>query len=119
MAVGWPAGRSLCTGAWPWPGCCPAPILSRPGSAHNIKAVNQLLVVGFYLVNFGYACLLLKADPARTAIAAIETLAAKLGFLLLSLAAMHFTNLYVFHRIRRRAQLATMPVPVAPQARLA
>ena len=28
-------------------------------------AVNQLLVVGFYLVNLGYACLLLKADGRR------------------------------------------------------
>jgi len=60
-------------------------------------------VVGFYLVNLGYASLLLRADPAPSAIAAIETLAVKLGLLLLSLAAMHFVNMYVFHRIRRQA----------------
>ena len=34
--------------------------------------------------------------------------------LLLSLAAMHFANLYVFHRIRRRATIHTMPAPLAP-----
>jgi hypothetical protein len=66
-------------------------------------AVNQLLVVGFYLVNLGYAALIMRADPAGTAIAAIETLASKLGLLLMSLAVMHFANMYVFHRIRRRS----------------
>lgn len=83
------------------------------------EAVNRLLVVGFYLVNLGYASLLLKADPAATAVQAIEVLSFKLGALLLSLGAMHFGNLIVFHRIRRRARLAVMPPPVAPQLRLA
>lgn len=82
-------------------------------------AVNHLLVVGFYLLNLGYACLLLKAQESATAIAAIETLAAKLGALLISLGVMHFANLYLFHRIRRRAQLATLPPPVAPQLSMA
>jgi hypothetical protein len=82
-------------------------------------AVNRLLVVGFYLVNLGYASLLLKAGPAVTTVQAIEVLSFKLGALLLSLGAMHFGNLIVFHRIRRRARLAIMPPPVAPQLRLA
>ena len=30
-------------------------------------AVNRLLVVGFYLVNLGYAALIMRADPAATA----------------------------------------------------
>jgi hypothetical protein len=79
------------------------------------RAVNRLLVVGFYLLNLGYACLLLKAESSDTPIAAIETLAQKLGMLLLSLGVMHFGNLYLFHRIRRRAVVATLPPPVAPQ----
>ena len=79
------------------------------------EAVNRLLVVGFYLLNLGYACLLLKAEASNTAIAAIETLAQKLGMLLLSLGAVHFFNLYLFHRIRQRAKIATLPPPVAPQ----
>ena len=82
------------------------------------QAVNRLLVVGFYLFNLGYACLLLRADPPATVTAAIETLAHKLGFLLLSLGAMHFFNMYLFHRIRRRAQLAELPPPVAPHWRV-
>jgi hypothetical protein len=78
------------------------------------EAVNRLLVVGFYLLNLGYACLLLEARPAATAVDAIEILASKLGALLVSLGLMHFFNMYLFHRIRRRAQLATLPPPVAP-----
>jgi hypothetical protein len=82
------------------------------------NAVNRLLVVGFYLLNLGYACLLLRSDPAPTTVAAIEILASKLGWLLLSLGAMHFFNMYLFHRIRRRAQLAELPPPVAPHYRM-
>jgi hypothetical protein len=78
-------------------------------------AINKLLVVGFYLFNLGYACLLLSSYGAPTVVAAIETLAQKLGWLLLSLGVMHFFNLYLFHRIRRRARLAELPPPVAPQ----
>ncbi len=83
------------------------------------EAVNRLLVVGFYLVNMGYAALLLRADPSDGAVGAIETLARKLGFLLLSLAAMHFANMFLFHRIRRRAHEAKLAPPVPPNARIA
>jgi hypothetical protein len=79
------------------------------------EAVNRLLVVGFYLVNLGYASLLLKANGSDSAVAAIEVLSSKLGLLLLSLGGMHFLNLYVFHRIHRRAHVAVLPPPVAPQ----
>ena len=79
-------------------------------------AVNRLLVVGFYLVNLGYAFVTLKAGPgALTRVEAIETLAGKLGALMLALGAMHFGNLYVFHRIRRRGQIRLAPPPVKPQ----
>ena len=83
------------------------------------EAVNRLLVVGFYLVNLGYASLMLRAERSASAVEAIEVLSWKLGFLLLSLAAMHFVNLYVFHRIRRRARIASLPPPVAPHMHIA
>jgi len=82
-------------------------------------AVNRLLVVGFYLVNLGYACLMLSGGTASGIREAIETLSTKLGWLLLSLAVMHFANLLVFHRIRRRAQQRVMPPPLLPHARVA
>jgi hypothetical protein len=77
-------------------------------------SVNRLLVVGFYLVNLGWALLMLKSHQVSTTTEAIEVLAAKLGQLMLILGAMHFGNLYLFHRIRRRARLADAPPPVAP-----
>jgi hypothetical protein len=82
------------------------------------EAVNRLLVVGFYLLNLGYAALIMKATGANTAVDAAEVLAWKLGALLISLGAMHFFNMYLFFRIRRRSQLAVLPPPVAPQMRL-
>jgi hypothetical protein len=79
-------------------------------------AVNRLLVVGFYLLNLGYAFLTLKAgNEVRTSTEGIETLAVKLGSLLLVLGALHMGNLYLFHRIRRRGQIRMAPPPVWPQ----
>ena len=89
-----------------------------PDKPEMARAVNELLVVGFYLVNFGYACLLLRGGAAANVTMAVETLATKLGYLLMSLAVMHFANLYVFHRIRRRASAAVLPAPVAPHGRI-
>lgn len=77
------------------------------------QAVNRLLVIGFYMLNLGYAALLLKSESAPDAISAVEVLAQKLGMLLLSLAVLHFVNMYVFYRIRRRATAAVLPPPVA------
>lgn len=79
-------------------------------------AVNRLLVVGFYMLNLGYAALLLEAESAPDAVRAVEVLARKLGVLLVSLGVLHFLNMYVFYRIRRRATAAVLPPPVAPQA---
>ena len=79
-------------------------------------AVNHLLVVGFYLLNLGYAFLTLKASQeVTTAAQGIETLAMKLGSLLLALGAIHLANVYLFHRLRRRAQIRMAPPPVRPQ----
>ncbi len=85
----------------------------QPGLA---DAVNKLLVVGFYLVNFGYACLLLTGGNAPDLRSAIETLASKLGWLLMSLAVMHFVNMFIFHRIRRRARRNAERAPLPPTA---
>ena len=71
-------------------------------------AVNQLLVIGFYLVNLGWALLLLRADDVlaqvQTPTDAIALLTTRLGTLLLLLGVAHLANLYVFHRVRRGAE---------------
>ena len=71
-------------------------------------ALNRLLAIGFYLVNLGWALLLVHqgAAEATTPLAAIDLLANKLGLLML-LGGAHLANLYVFHRLRRGGAPAT------------
>jgi hypothetical protein len=78
-------------------------------------AVNRLLVTGFFMINLGYAMFLLKSNAAPNATRAVELLVQKLGILLLTLAAVHFVNVYVFWRLRRRNEVRHLPPPVAPQ----
>jgi hypothetical protein len=79
-------------------------------------AVNNLLAVGFYLINIGYVALALKYGAKPTDLAeAIEILSTKVGLVLLVLGAMHFFNLYVFSRVRRKALLRNQKPPVAPE----
>jgi hypothetical protein len=79
-------------------------------------AVNQLLVAGFYLLNLGYALLSMRIGQSElTFVESIEQLSMKLGALMLTLGAVHFGNLYLFHRMRRRGQLRIAPPPVKPQ----
>jgi len=79
-------------------------------------SVNHLLVVGFYLINIGYVALALKETHKPTdAPASLEMLSSKVGLVLLVLGGMHFFNLYVFSRLRKRAQLRHLPPPVRPQ----
>lgn len=75
-------------------------------------AVNRLLVVGFYMLNLGYAFMLFRTNDAATAVEAAETLITKLGVLLLSLGVIHFVNLAVFWKIRNRGLTNDMlPLP--------
>jgi hypothetical protein len=74
---------------------------------HNNSAladsVNHLLVVGFYLINVGYITLALKYGvKPRTLADAIEFSSTKIGLVLVVLGAMHFFNLFVFTKLRRR-----------------
>ena len=66
------------------------------------EAVNHLLVVGFYMLNLGYAFMIFRTEETATAVKATENLVTKLGVLLLSLGVIHFVNIAVFWRLRRR-----------------
>ena len=73
-------------------------------------------MVGFYLINVGYVALALKYGERPTDLAGrIEALSTKVGFVLLVLGAMHFFNLYVFSRMRRKALLRNQKPPVPPE----
>jgi hypothetical protein len=88
------------------------------GNRELADSVNHLLVVGFYLINIGYVTLALRtADPVPTVRSAIELVCDKLGVVLIVLGIMHFLNLYVFNRLRRRGQAELRP-PFPPDARI-
>lgn len=85
------------------------------GNEPLADSVNHLLVVGFYLINFGYVSLALKLGyDVRNAREGIEALSWKIGMVLVVLGGMHFFNLYIFSRMRRRASILDAPPPVAP-----
>ncbi len=80
-------------------------------------SVNHLLVVGFYLINLGWIAMTLQTrQQVDTAREAIELLSSKIGTVLFLLGLMHFFNLYLFSRFRRRAldRLPTATPPIAP-----
>src|SRR6187397_2214476 len=85
------------------------------GNEPLADSVNHLLVVGFYLVNIGFVTLALKyGDKAADTQTALEILSSKVGFVLVVLGIMHFFNLYVFAKLRRRAT-QHRPPPIIPQ----
>ena len=75
-------------------------VTSFHGNGRLADAVNDLLVVGFYLINFGYVALALKygAKPSNLH-ESIEFLATKIGLVMVILGAMHSFNLVMFTRI--------------------
>jgi hypothetical protein len=84
------------------------------GNEGLADSVNHLLVVGFYLVNIGFVTLALKyGDKAVDAQTGLEILSSKVGLVLVVLGIMHFFNLFVFSRMRRRAHKPAAP-PLPP-----
>src|SRR5215211_9407601 len=85
------------------------------GNEPLADSVNHLLVVGFYLINFGYTSLALKLGyGVGSTQEGIEALSWKVGLVLLVLGGMHFFNLYIFSRMRRRSGMTDAPPPIGP-----
>jgi hypothetical protein len=76
------------------------------GNKELADSVNNLLLVGFYLINIGYAVYTLQIETAITNVQeVIEKLSIKIGLIILILGAMHFFNLYIFFALRKKANL--------------
>lgn len=88
----------------------------RPGLA---EAVNRLLVTGFYMLSLGYAFYIARTARGLDALAAVQFLTNRLALLLVTLAGLHFINVAMFLRLRRRFEERRMPPPVAPQVVIA
>ena len=75
------------------------------GNERLADSVNHLLVVGFYLINIGYAVYTLQIDEqVQSWKDVFEKLSTKIGLIILILGAMHFFNLYIFYKMRNRAK---------------
>ena len=79
-------------------------------------SVNHLLVVGFYLLNLGWIISTLRTyGEIETLRGLVELLCDKIGFVLVVLGMVHFLNIYVFNRMRRRGmERRPEPPPVLP-----
>ena len=87
------------------------------GNEALADSVNHLLVVGFYLINFGYVSMALTLGYViNNAQQSIEALSVKIGMVLIVLGGMHFFNLFVFSRMRRRSTTRHHQPPVGPDA---
>lgn len=85
------------------------------GNESIADSVNHLLVVGFYLINFGYVSLALNIGyTVHDAQESIEALSTKIGAVLLVLGLMHFTNLFLFSVLRRSTSARKNSPPVDP-----
>ncbi|RJQ76389.1 hypothetical protein D5S17_18225 [Pseudonocardiaceae bacterium YIM PH 21723] len=72
------------------------------GRENSAESVSQLLMIGFYLVNFGLIALYLRiGDDPLTGRAVIEGLATKIGVVLLVVGAIHMVNIALVNRVRR------------------
>jgi hypothetical protein len=90
------------------------------GNERLADSINHLLVVGFYLINIGYVSLALKEGGMPADLQGVlETLSRKVGVVLLVLGGMHFFNLLVFSKMRKRALLHRAPPPIPPQTQTA
>ena len=74
-----------------------------------VDSVNKLLLIGFYLINFGYVLrnLIIRGNITNAA-DCIETLSIKIGLIIIVLGVMHFFNLIVLFAFRSKAKNSIM-----------
>jgi hypothetical protein len=71
------------------------------GKTEIAMSTNKLFEVGFYLVNVGFAFLIMKIYSLATYTELFEILSAKIGGYAIYLGVMLFLNLYLFFRGRK------------------
>ncbi len=79
------------------------------GKESIAHSTNKLFEVGFYLLNVGFALLILRIDiPLENYQSMVEVLSAKIGGFAIYLGAMLFFNLYLFFRGRKASAASQM-----------
>ena len=74
------------------------------GDERLAHAVNQLLVIGFYLINFGFLSnFMASSAEVETGRELMELLSSKVGGVALMVGAVHLANVWSLNTFRRRA----------------
>ena len=82
------------------------------GDGRLAHAVNQLLVIGFYLLNFGYLSTFMAASKeVVTGRELMEVVSTKVGGVALVVGVIHFVNVWCLNAFRRRALLRAQAMP--------
>lgn len=88
------------------------------GDESLARAVNRLLVIGFYLLNFGYLSLYMSTSREITSGRQVmEQVTTKVGGVAIVLGVIHFGNVWALNSFRRRALVRAQALPpVAPNS---
>ena len=82
------------------------------GDTRLASSVNQLLVIGFYLLNFGFLSQFMASDGAvDDGRAVMELLSEKVGVVALVVGVVHVANVWSLNAFRRRALLRAAARP--------
>ena len=89
------------------------------GDSSLAHAVNQLLVIGFYLLNFGFLSRFMTSNvDVQAGRQVMEVLSTKVGTVAFVIGVIHFGNVWGLNAFRRRAVLrAQATLPVEPNRR--
>jgi hypothetical protein len=75
------------------------------GNEELTDAVNRLLLVGFYLINVGYILYTMTVtDHLYSTQSVLELLSRKIGIVILVLGFMHFFNMYILFRGKKKSR---------------
>lgn len=79
------------------------------GDEKLAASINHLLVVGFYLINLGFALLQMGSQKDIVSIdKALVFLSSKIGFVMMVLGLMHMLNLWIISRFKQGHLKRTM-----------
>lgn len=71
-----------------------------------VTSINKLLLIGYYLVNIGYAILTIAYwEHLTNVIDIINSLSITLGRIILILALMHYNNIFILKHINKQKLL--------------
>ena len=85
------------------------------GDERLAHAVNQLLVIGFYLLNFGFLSkFMASASDVETGRDLMEVLSGKVGGVALVVGVIHLGNVWSLNAFRRRAVHRAQASAAAP-----